>query len=87
MLAVSDTVWLAVISTLGGIMTAALTLIATWLNRVKSDVAKVKEGQQYTDANVAKIEKATNSIVSQLVETTRKEAHAAGMKDEKDRPA
>lgn len=37
-------------------------------------------------ANVRTIEKATNSLTDRLVATTKTEAHAAGVLEEKDRP-
>lgn len=85
MLAVSDTVWLAVITMFGTIISSAMALILAWINRVKNDVAAVKIGQEKTDANVQKIEKATNSIVGQLIQTTRREAHAAGVEEQRNK--
>ncbi len=35
---------------------------------------------------IEEVHKATNSLTDRLVETTRIEAHAAGMKEQKDRP-
>ena len=61
------------------IITAAALAYNIWQTwRVKKNVAEVKE-------NVQVIEKATNSLTDRLVESTRIEAHAAGMKEEKEK--
>ncbi len=46
---------------------------------------RVKKNIQNVGDNVKIIEKATNSLTDRLVETTRTEAHAAGMKEEKEK--
>ena len=40
-----------------------------------------------TKRDMGRLEKNTNSIVAQLIVSTRSAAHAAGMKEEKDNPS
>ena len=72
----SDTTWLAIIGLVTMVVKDYLDRrrIRDQENRLKDVAAKIEE-----------VHKATNSLTYRLVETTKTEAHAAGMKEEKDK--
>lgn len=67
------TIFVALINALALI---AVTVIGV---RLRADVREVK-------TDVRKVEIATNSLTERLVATTKTEAHAAGVKEERERP-
>jgi len=56
-----------------------ILLVIAILNAITAALALM------TKNDMKLLEKNTNSIMAQLVSTTRSEAHAAGMKEEKDK--
>ena len=67
----SEAVQVAIVATSGPTLIGALTLFFQYRQGRKIEV----------------IHKATNSLTDRLVETTRTEAHAAGVKEEKENPS
>lgn len=65
----SDAFWVAMFACLTSATAAIVTLVITLK----------------THKQVVKVEKATNSLTDRLVATTRIEAHAAGVLEEKER--
>ncbi len=87
--------WVLII---GAIFFGLAKLWSMWLDFKREEwkqkqLATVAEKAENTDkklddvtSKVEEVHKATNSLTDRLVETTRIEAHAAGMKEEQDRP-
>lgn len=97
LLAVSDSVWLAIIGIVAMVVKEyidrqraermAKELVAATVARA-AQTARVEEVAHKVEVVAEKVEevhKATNSLTDRLVETTKTEAHAAGVKEEKDR--
>lgn len=97
-LAVSDAVWLAILGIIGMVVKEFLVdrpraarvakeLANATLARAAqtSKVEEVAESVKVVAEKVEEVHKATNSLTDRLVETTKSEAHAAGIKEEKDR--
>ncbi len=77
LLAISDAVSVATINVIG-------IIFLTWLQN-RSDRRSDQKNEKVVRA-VEEVHKATNSLVDRLVSTTKTEAHAAGVKEELDRP-
>jgi hypothetical protein len=78
LLALSDAVWASILALLGVVWTGIMTIALALINRVKKDVADVKQTQTETNVNVEKIEKATNSMMAAHNQLTETEALARG---------
>lgn len=77
---ISDAVWLALI----GLLAMCVKEYIDY-RRAVSVVAKVEKATGKVAEKVEEVHKATNSLTDRLVATTKTEAHAAGVKEEKDK--
>lgn len=64
------------VAALGAMLTSAIGLLVSLLNRGKIDIVK---------AHVEKVEKATNGMKTELVEEVRRASFAKGVKSETDK--
>jgi hypothetical protein len=75
----SDAVTIALIAACGGLPAAAVGIVSAWFSYKASEQSKeTLTVSQHTEEN-------TNHLKDELVALTRKDAHAEGVKEERDR--